>query len=178
MAISKAERMKRRRRKKIATIILAVFILIVIGLMCYGVAMLFSKNPGVGMKRDGMYFTVNGHSRTGTPLNPIKIQIKKSSLCNADSVEIRNAYERADLLNAYDSTPIEGGIHYAVGVDGGTTECIPTNEVAPGYTGAIVIEYSADENGSITQETKATLDKLVSDLSSQYSITEKPIYED
>lgn len=52
MAISKAERMRRQRRKKIVTIILAVFIILVIGLMCYGVAMLFSNNPGAGLKRN------------------------------------------------------------------------------------------------------------------------------
>ena len=176
MPVSKQERMRRKRRKKILTIVLAVFILVVIGMMCYGVALLFRNNPGVGLKRDGMYFTENGHSRSGTPLNPVKIEVMKSTLFNAGSVEIRNAYERADLLNAYDSTPIEGGIHYAVGCDGGITECLPTNEAAPEHTGAIVIEYSPDENGNITQETKAALDKLVNDISAQFGIKERPSF--
>ena len=177
MAISKAERMRRQRRKKIVTIILAVFIILVIGLMCYGVAMLFSNNPGAGLKRNGMYFTENGHSRTGTTLYAKKIVVKKSSLCDASSVEIRNVYERADLFNAYDETPVEGGIHYAIGADGSTTECLPTDEVAPGYTDAVVIEYSPDGNGSLTPEAKSTLERLISRLSGELGISESPIYE-
>ena len=92
------------------------------------------KSAGISVKDDSLYLSVNGVTRTGEkgPLTGI-ILVKKSEQTGLSALELRNRYERADLLNPLSkgSDIIETGAHYAIGTDGVCIMMIPLEERAP-----------------------------------------------
>lgn len=177
MALSAKERRKRKYRRR--RILLGAAALLVIALIVTLFIVIFRLVDSVNddsLSRDGMMLTINGNSRTGKAMHAESILIKKSTLLSATATEIRNMYERGDLLNSFDDTPVMGGIHYAVGADGSVIECIPTDELAPGWGTAIVIEYSPDEFGQENGQTAKAVDELVKKLNEQNHFTGSPVY--
>ena len=136
------------------------------------------KSAGISVKDDSLYLSVNGVTRTGEkgPLTGI-ILVKKSEQTGLSALELRNRYERADLLNPLSkgSDIIETGAHYAIGTDGVCIMMITLEERAPGEGDKIVIIYSPDENGGLTDKEKKTLDELIGELCDEYSIGEENI---
>ena len=70
---------------------------------------------------------------------------------------------------------IESGAHYAIGTDGVCIQMIPLEEKAPGEDDRIVVVYSPDESGSLTESEKKTLDELIEELCDEYSIGEENV---
>lgn len=179
MAVSREEKRRRQlKRRRVFSLIIATFLILLIAVMCVGIYKLFTADTNNYLVRDGMYFTLNGNCRSGSPLTATKIVVQKSQIKNAVAEEIRGTYERGDLLNPFDDTPVTSGIHYAVGIDGSVILCIPLSEVAPGNPEAFVIEYSTDVNGEMTQKTKDAVEKIINSLSTDYSIKDRPEYVD
>ena len=168
---------KRRKRRRIIAVFTAT-IIVVAGLVgiIYLVMGELKKSVGVSVRDDSLYLTVNGVTRTGdkSPLVGI-ISIQDSGFTGLTTLELRNRYERADVLNPLMKTPLEKGAHYAVGVNGDYIEMIPLTEKAPGGEDMIIIAYSKDEDGNIPEAEEKALDDLVEKLKSEYSISDENV---
>jgi len=165
---------KRRRRKKIMAVILATLIVmaLLIGVV-YLIVSELRKSSGNITADEGMSLSVNGVTRTGdkAPLVGI-IDVRNSGFKGLTSTELRNRYERADLLNPLMKEELLISAHYAVGTDGTLIEMVPLTERAPGCEDHIAIVYATDERGKLTEAAEKTIDELVKDLCDEYSISE------
>ncbi len=165
-------------RKRLAVIIATFLVLACLTFIIIFLIGELKKSAGLSVKDDSLYLSVNGVTRTGEkgPLTGI-ILVKKSEQTGLSALELRNRYERADLLNPLSkgSDIIETGAHYAIGTDGVCIMMIPLEERAPGEGDKIVIVYSPDENGGLTDKEKKTLDELIGELCDEYSIGEENI---
>ena len=165
-------------RKRLAVIIATFLVLAGLTFIIIFLIGELKKSAGISVKDDSLYLSVNGVTRTGEkgPLTGI-ILVKKSEQTGLSALELRNRYERADLLNPLSkgSDIIETGAHYAIGTDGVCIMMIPLEERAPGEGDNIVIVYSPDENGGLTDKEKKTLDELIGELCDEYSIGEENI---
>lgn len=165
-------------RKRLAVIIATFLVLAGLTFIIIFLIGELKKSAGISVKDDSLYLSVNGVTRTGEkgPLTGI-ILVKKSEQTGLSALELRNRYERADLLNPLSkgSDIIETGAHYAIGTDGVCIMMIPLEERAPGEGDKIVIIYSPDENGGLTDKEKKTLDELIGELCDEYSIGEENI---
>lgn len=165
--------------KKRLAVIIATFLV----LACLTFIIIFligelKKSAGISVKDESLFLSINGVTRTGekSPLTGIII-VKESTYKGLTALELRNHYERADLLNPLckGSNVIESGAHYAIGTDGVCIQMIPLEEKAPGEDDRIVVVYSPDENGSLTESEKKTLDELIEELCDEYSIGEENV---
>lgn len=165
-------------RKRLAVIIATFLVLAGLTFIIIFLIGELKKSAGISVKDDSLYLSVNGVTRTGEkgPLTGI-ILVKKSEQTGLSALELRNRYERADLLNPLSkgSDIIETGAHYAIGTDGVCIMMIPLEERAPGEGDKIVIVYSPDENGGLTDKEKKTLDELIGELCDEYSIGEENV---
>ena len=165
-------------RKRLAVIIATFLVLAGLTFIIIFLIGELKKSAGISVKDDSLYLSVNGVTRTGEkgPLTGI-ILVKKSEQTGLTALELRNRYERADLLNPLykGSDIIETGAHYAIGTDGVCIMMIPLEERAPGEGDKIVIVYSPDENGGLTDKEKKTLDDLIGELRDEYSIGEENV---
>ena len=168
---------KRRKRKKIIAIISATIIVLAgITAIVYIVMGELKKSVSVSSRDDSLYLSVNGVTRTGerAPLVGI-IYVQNSGFLGLSAQELRNRYERADLVNPLVKEPLERGAHYAVGIDGGCIEMIPLTEKAPGGDDRIIIAYSPDEDGQLTEAEEKALNKLIEELQDEYSISDQNV---
>lgn len=168
---------KRRKRRRIIAVCTAT-IIVVVGLVgiIYLVMGELKKSVGVSVRDDSLYLTVNGVTRTGdkSPLVGI-ISIQDSGFKGLTTLELRNRYERADLVNPLMSEPLEKGAHYCIGVNGECIEMIPLTEKAPGGDDMIVIVYSKDEDGNVPDVEEKALNDLVENLKKEYSISDENV---
>ena len=168
---------KRRRRKKVIAIISAVIIILtgITGIVFLVMGEL-KKSVGISVKDESLYLSVNEVTRSGerAPLVGI-ISVQKSDFKGLTALELRNRYERADLVNPLSKKPLEKGAHYAVGVDGVCIEMIPLTEKAPGGDDRIIISYSPNEDGEFTEAEEKAINSLVDELKSEYSIPDENV---
>lgn len=165
-------------RKRLAVIIATFLVLAGLTFIIIFLIGELKKSAGISVKDDSLYLSVNGVTRTGEkgPLTGI-ILVKKSEQTGLSALELRNRYERADLLNplSKSSDIVETGAHYAIGTDGVCIMMIPLEERAPGEDDKIVIVYSPDENGGLTEKENKALEELLGELCDEYSIGEENI---
>ena len=139
------------------------------------------KSAGINVKDESVLLSINGVTRTGekAPLIGI-IHVKKSEYRGLSALELRNRYERADILNPLfkGGDVLEEGAHYAIGTDGVCIQMIPLTEKAPGGEDRIVVVYSPDENGELNDQGKKTLDDLIEELCDEYSIGEENVIKE
>ena len=176
--MTKEEWKRRRRKLRIAKVMAALIILGLIvgaGFLIYN-EVKKSTQGGASTSDNGTYLSVNGVTRTGEKAPLVgTISINNSGIESLTAMELRNRYERADILNPLSSDPLEKGAHYAVGIDGKVVEMIPLTERAPGSEGNIVIAYSPEAGGNMTEAEEKAINKLVEDLRDDYSISENNI---
>ena len=124
--MTKKEWKRRKRRKIIAVVSATIIVLAGLTALIYLVMGELKKSVSVSVRDDSLYLSVNGVTRTGdkAPLVGI-IYVEDSGFRNLSALELRNRYERADLVNPLSKEPLEKGAHYAVGVDGVCIEMIP-----------------------------------------------------
>lgn len=165
---------KRRKRRKLIAVIAATLIVIagIVGLV-YLVMGELKKSVGISVRDDSLYLSVNGVTRTGdkAPLVGI-IYVEDSGFKGLTALELRNRYERADIVNPLMKEPLEKSAHYAVGIDGVCIEMIPLTEKAPGGDDRIIIAYSPSEDGSLTKDEEKALEDLIDELKDEYSIAD------
>ena len=169
--MTKKEYKRMLLKRRIAVVLAVLIILALVGGGIYIAIREVKKSSGTFLKDDSLYLSVNGVTRTGekSPLVGI-ISVENSGFNNLTAVELRNRYERADILNPLMSDPIEKSTHYVVGVDGVSIEIVPLTEKVPGGEDHIVIAYSPDENGEIPEEEQKAIQELLDDLCDSYSI--------
>ena len=174
--MTKKEWKRRKRRKIIAVISAAIIVLAGVTALIYVAMGELKKSIGTSSKDDSLYLSVNGVTRTGdkAPLVGI-IYVQKSNFTGLSALELRNRYERADLVNPLMQEPLEKGAHYAVGVDGECIAMIPLTEKAPGGDDRIIIAYSPDSDGNMTEAEEKALNDLVNDLMDEYSIGQENV---
>ena len=169
--MTKKEWKRRKRRKIIAVISATIIVLAGVTALIYIAMGELKKSAGTSVRDDSLYLSVNGVTRTGekAPLIGI-IYVRNSGYTGLTALELRNRYERADLVNPLLKEPLESGAHYAIGVDGVCIEMIPLTEKAPGGDDRIIISYSPDSDGNLTEAEKKALDDLIEELMDEYSI--------
>lgn len=169
--MTKKEWKRRKRRMIIAAISATIIVLAGITALVYIVMGELKKSTGNSVRDDSLYLSVNGVTRTGekAPLIGI-IYVQNSGFTGLSALELRNRYERADLVNPLLKNPLEKSAHYAVGVDGVCIEMIPLTEKAPGGDDRIIITYSPDADGNFTEAEEKALNDLIEDLMDEYSI--------
>lgn len=171
--MTKKEWRKKRMKRRMAVIIATFLVLASLTFIIIFLIGELKKSVGVSIKDDSLYLSVNGVTRTGekAPLVGI-IMVQKSTQKGLTALELRNRYERAELLNPLlkGDDVIETGAHYAIGIDGACIEMIPLTEKAPGGENKIIVVYSPDENGELTEKEQATLNELIEELKDEYSI--------
>ena len=170
--MTKKEWKRRRLKKRIAAVLATVIVLALLTGAVYLILKELKKSTGLFVSDDNLYLSINQVTRTGekAPLVGI-ITVENSGFDGLTAVELRNRYERADLLNPLMSQPLEKSAHYAVGIDGAYIEMVPLTEKVPGGDDHIVIVYST-ENGEVPEKVKKTVNDLVKDLCDEYSINE------
>ena len=170
----------KRKQRKIIAIILA-FIIVAAGLTAIVLFILKELKGSVSSrtKEDSLYLTVNEATRTGvkSPLIGV-ILVRNSGFTGLSGVELRNRYERADILNPLMKDPVEESAHYAIGVDGVCIQLIPLTERAPGGDDRIIITYSPDENGNISEAEEKAINDLLDDLQSEYNIADTNVVKE
>lgn len=169
--MTKKEWKRRKRRKIIAVISATIIVLAGLTALIYIAMGELKKSAGVSVRDDSLYLSVNDVTRTGekAPLVGI-IYVQNSGFTGLSGLELRNRYERADLVNPLLKNPLEKGAHYAVGVDGVCIEMIPLTEKAPGGDDRIIISYSPDSEGRLTEAEEKALNDLIDELMDEYSI--------
>jgi len=174
--MTKKEWKRRRLKRRIAALLAVVIVLGLIAGAVYFVVRELKKSSNAGSRDDSMYLTVNGVTRSGdkSPLVGI-IDVKDSGFVNLSGVELRNRYERADILNPFMSKPLETAAHYCVGTDGVCIELIPLTEKVPCTENNIVIVYSSDEAGAMSEEERKAVEDLIKELCDEYSIDEENV---
>ena len=168
---------KRRRRKKIIAIFLAVVIMIAgITAIVYLAMGELKKSVGTSAKDESLYLSINDVTRTGERAHLVGIiSLQKSDFAGLTALELRNRYERADLVNPLSKNPLEKGAHYAVGIDGACIEMIPLTEKAPGGDDRIIIAYSPDAEGGLPAAEEKAINDLVDELKREYSIPDENV---
>ena len=174
--MTKQEWKRRKRRKIIAVISATLIVLAGLTAIIYLVLGELKKSVGNSVRDDSLYLSVNGVTRTGdkAPLVGI-IYVEDSGMRGLTALELRNRFERADIVNPLSKEPIEKGAHYAIGTDGVCIEMIPLTEKAPGGDDRIIITYSPGEDGTLTKDEEKALDDLISELMDEYSIREENV---
>ena len=160
--MTKKEWKRRKRRKIIAVISATIIVLAGVTALIYVAMGELKKSIGTSSKDDK------------APLVGI-IYVQKSNFTGLSALELRNRYERADLVNPLMQEPLEKGAHYAVGVDGECIAMIPLTEKAPGGDDRIIIAYSPDSDGNMTEAEEKALNDLVNDLMDEYSIGQENV---
>ena len=174
--MTKKEWKRRKRRKAIA--IISAFIIVSVGLF-FIISFIIKeakKSVGGSSKDDSLTLSVNSVTRSGekSPLVGI-INVENSGFMGLTGLELRNRYERADIMNPLMKEPLEKGAHYAVGVDGVCIQMIPLTESVPGGDGSIIIAYSPDSEGNIPEAEEKSITELIDGLCSEYSISTENI---
>jgi hypothetical protein len=174
--MTKKEWKRRRLKRRIAALLAVVIVLGLIAGAVYFVVKELKKSSNAASRDDSMYLTVNGVTRTGekSPLVGI-IDVKDSGFKGLSGVELRNRYERADILNPFVSETVETAAHYCVGTDGVCIELIPLTERVPGTENNIVIVYSPEEGGEMPEEERKAIEDLLKELCDEYSIDEENV---
>ena len=174
--MTKKEWKRRRLKRRIAALLAVVIVLGLIAGAVYLALRELKKSSSVASRDDSLYLTVNDVTRSGekSPLVGI-IAVNDSGFRNLGGVELRNRYERADILNPFMSEPVETAAHFCVGTDGVCIEMIPLTERVPGSENNIVIVYSTDEAGEMPDEERKAIEDLVNDLCDEYSIDEENV---
>lgn len=168
---------KRRKRRKIIAI-LAAFIIVSVGLffIISFIVKELKKSVGTAVRDDSVTLSVNNVTRSGEKSALVGIiNVQNSGFSGLTGIELRNRYERADILNPLMREPLEQGAHYAIGVDGKCIEMIPLTERVPGGDGSIIIVYSPDKDGNIPEAEEKAINDLISELCSEYSISTENI---
>ena len=174
--MTKKEYKRRLMKRRIAVVLACVIVLSLLFGGIYIVLKEVKKSSTAFLKDDSLYLSLNGVTRTGekSPLVGI-IAVENSGFDNLTAIELRNRYERADILNPLMQDPIEKSAHYVVGIDGVSIEIIPLTEKGPGGEDHIVIAYSHDENGEIPEAEQKAINDLLKDLCDEYSIAQDNI---
>lgn len=180
--MTKKEWKRRRLKLRIAKI---SAVLIILGLIAGAVYLAYSElkksttggfYASLSDGEDELTLSVNGVTRTGEKTALVgTISLNDCGYKNLTALELRNRYERADILNPLLADPLEKGAHYAVGIDGSIIEMVPLTEKVPGSEGNIVIVYSPDNNGNLTSDEEKAINKLLEELCEDYSISENNI---
>ena len=171
MVITEAGRKRRRRRRKLKRLIaVLLFITVLIVLVILGLKLVNGLLSG-STADDDMLLSINNVTRPGNKMeHPEKIIVRRSKLVNASAQQMRNFYERADILNPYTEDRTETSPHYVIGVTGDTLMTVPTDEAVPGNAGCIVIEYTSAEDGTVPDIVVSRVNKVLAELKSQYGI--------
>lgn len=171
MVITEAGRKRRRRRRKLKRLIaVLLFITVLIVLVILGLKLVNGLLSG-STADDDMLLSINNVTRPGNKMeHPEKIIVRRSELVNASAQQMRNFYERADILNPYTEDRTETSPHYVIGVTGDTLMTVPTDEAVPGNAGCIVIEYTSAEDGTVPDIVVSRVNKVLAELKSQYGI--------
>lgn len=172
MIITEAGRKSRRRRRKLKRLIaVLLFITVLIVLVILGLKLVNGLLSGSTADDDDMLLSINSATRPGNKMeHPEKIIVRRSKLVNASAQQMRNFYERADILNPYTEDRNETSPHYVIGVTGDTLMTVPTDEAVPGNAGCIVIEYTSAEDGTVPDIVVSRVNKVLAELKSQYGI--------
>ena len=98
--MTKKEWKRRKRRKIIAVISATIIVLAGVTALIYIAMGELKKSAGTSVRDDSLYLSVNGVTRTGekAPLIGI-IYVRNSGYTGLTALELRNRYERADLVN-------------------------------------------------------------------------------
>ncbi len=178
MASTVAYKKRKRRRKRIMgfTAVLLFFlvllILVILGIKLVG--KLLGEEPA---EKDGeMLLSLESDMRTGQKMEyPEKIIIRRSSIDNAGAEEMRNYYERAGLLSEYLENKPDSVPHFCIGIDGIALQIVPTDEIAKGNTGAVVLEYTGTDEYNVPEAVVEKVNKLIAKLKAEYSIVNENI---
>lgn len=180
--MSKAEwKRRQRRRRYIAWSITLGAILLVMGLIIFGIVQLIRNiffqeemgtwNEAGGTAIQASFLTPSEYSRPQMKLEKVKdVVIHNVGSAGVTAVSSRNTMEQMRVLK--NST---GSVHFIVGLDGEIIQCIPVNEVcyATGERNldTISIEYCHEDTaGTPESKTYDSLVKLTAKVCKEYKL--------
>lgn len=178
MASSTALRKRKRRRKRLMgftallLFILALLILVILGMKLVN-RLVGNEQPDTDTE---MLLSLQSGMRTGQKMeHPEKVIIRRSSLDKAGAQEMRNTYERAELLGEYLEQKPDSVPHYCIGIDGSAMLIVPLDEAVKGNQGAIVLEYTGNDETDVPDAVVDKVNRLIATIKSKYSIANENI---
>lgn len=178
MIITKADRMRKNRKKQQIRNIFMLLIILILLIVIIFLVRLILKKTGFRLSRseEELYISNNGISRTGEPIGtPTRIIVRRSSVTGLKAMEMRNRYEGADLMNDFYDDKVTDGVHYVIGTDGQSILIVPLTEAAPGNPEKIMIEYCAENDSSVSDAVVNEVNRLLVELKKQFSLTNSDI---